>query len=142
MIPKVREALSAKMNEFPEKNLILENMLQFFPEIHLAPHPEISNQYPSNSGTMHCNGATSILDNILFIFWSYKSKSISSSFLIRATFAFISLVGVTFDIAVVFLELFLLKQLLEYQVHGDRVEWIAGGGNDLVPSVVCVCVKI
>ena len=31
LIPKVKEALSAKMNEFPEeKNLILENMLQFF----------------------------------------------------------------------------------------------------------------
>ena len=33
--------------------------------------------------------------------------------LIRATFAFISLVGVTFDIAVVFLKLFLLKNLLK-----------------------------
>ena len=55
--------------------------------------------------------------------------------LIRATFAFISLVGVTFDIAVVFLELFLLKQLLEHQVHGDRVEGVVGGGNHHIPPV-------
>ena len=51
--------------------------------------------------------------------------------LVRATFTFIVLIGVTFPIAV-FLKLLLLKQLLENQVHCDGV---AGGRNDLVPTV-------
>ena len=52
--------------------------------------------------------------------------------LVRATFIF--LIGVTFPIAV-FLKLLFLKQLLENQVHCDGVEGIAGGRNDLVPTV-------
>ena len=54
--------------------------------------------------------------------------------LVRATFTFIVLIGVTFPIAV-FLKLLFLKQLLENQVHCDGVEGIAGGRNDLVPTV-------
>ena len=55
--------------------------------------------------------------------------------LVRVTFTFISIIGVTLNIAIFFLELFFLKELLEHQVHCDGVEGVAGGRTDLIPSV-------
>ena len=70
----------------------------------------------------------------------FKISNPNNLILVIITFTFIPLVGVAVNVAVFFLELLLLKEVLKHQVNCDIVQWVASCRSEELNVCVRLCV--
>ena len=74
----------------------------------------------------------------------FKISNPNNLILVIITFTFTPLVGVAVNVAVFFLELLPLKEVLKHQVNCDRVQWVASCRSEELNVCVRlrVCVRV